>query len=64
MPKTVQGPELKKYLDKQVQLKLNAGREVVGILRGFDAFMNVTLDGAEEIAAGDERIPIGAAVCV
>lgn len=34
-------PELKKYMDKRMQLKLNGGRTVSGILRGFDPFMNL-----------------------
>lgn len=29
-------------------MKLNAGRHVVGILRGFDPFMNLVLDEAVE----------------
>lgn len=34
-------PELKKYMDKKLQLKLNGSRIVSGILRGFDPFMNL-----------------------
>ena len=30
------GPDLKKYMDKRLAIKLNANRNVVGILRGFD----------------------------
>ncbi|XP_050537352.1 probable small nuclear ribonucleoprotein G [Daktulosphaira vitifoliae] len=37
-------PELKRYLDKKLQLKLNANRQVSGVLRGFDPFMNLVLD--------------------
>ena len=29
-------------------MKLNGGRHVVGVLRGFDPFMNVVLDDAVE----------------
>jgi hypothetical protein len=32
-------PELKKYMDKRVQIKLNANRTITGVLRGFDPFM-------------------------
>ena len=39
--KKVQPPELKKYLDRRLCVKLNAGREVTGVLRGFDQFMNL-----------------------
>ncbi|KAI4472442.1 hypothetical protein M0802_016820, partial [Mischocyttarus mexicanus] len=37
-------PELKKYMDKRLSLKLNGGRQVIGILRGFDPFMNMVID--------------------
>lgn len=37
-------PELKKYMDKEMDLKLNGNRHVSGILRGFDPFMNMVLD--------------------
>lgn len=32
-------PELKKFLDKRLSLKLNGNRHVKGLLRGFDIFM-------------------------
>lgn len=41
-------PELKKYMDKQVDLKLNGNRNVSGILRGFDPFMNIVVEDAVE----------------
>ncbi|XP_050061251.1 probable small nuclear ribonucleoprotein G [Aphis gossypii] len=41
-------PELKRYLDKKLQLKLNANRQVAGVLRGFDPFMNLVLDETVE----------------
>ncbi|XP_025410573.1 probable small nuclear ribonucleoprotein G [Sipha flava] len=41
-------PELKRYLDKKLQLKLNANRQVSGVLRGFDPFMNLVLDETVE----------------
>ncbi|PSS01593.1 Small nuclear ribonucleoprotein like [Actinidia chinensis var. chinensis] len=36
MSRSGQPPGLKKYMDKQLQIKLNANRMVVGTLRGFD----------------------------
>ena len=30
-----------RYLDKRLSIKLNANREVSGVLRGFDQFMNL-----------------------
>ena len=41
-------PELKKYMDKKIHLKINGGRAVEGVLRGFDPFMNLVLDDALE----------------
>lgn len=40
-------PELKKYMDKTLSLRLNGSRVVSGVLRGFDPFMNIVL--GEEI---------------
>ena len=50
-------PDLKRYVEKRVSLKLNANRKVVGVLRGFDQFMNIVLEDAEEV--GEERTRIG-----
>ena len=41
-------PELKKFMDKKVQLRINGGRNVEGTLCGFDPFMNLVLDNAIE----------------
>ncbi|XP_046558167.1 small nuclear ribonucleoprotein G-like [Haliotis rubra] len=49
-------PELKKYMEKKLQLKLNGGRQITGILRGFDPFMNLVVDeGMEETKTGERR---------
>ncbi|XP_038172787.1 small nuclear ribonucleoprotein G-like [Arvicola amphibius] len=37
-------PELKKFMDKKLSLKLNGGRHVQGILQGFDPFMDLVID--------------------
>lgn len=44
-----QTPELKRYLDKRISLQLNGGRKVVGVLRGFDPFMNIVLEDSVEV---------------
>ncbi|KAL4423658.1 hypothetical protein ABPG75_000959 [Micractinium tetrahymenae] len=44
MPK-IAPPELKGMMDKKLSVKLNANRHVTGVLRGFDQFMNIVLDG-------------------
>lgn len=41
-------PELKKYMDKQVSVRLNGARLVTGVVRGFDPFMNLVLDEASD----------------
>lgn len=48
MPK-VQPPELKKFMDRKLNVKLNLNREVTGTLRGFDQFMNMVLDGTVDV---------------
>ena len=48
-------PELKKFMDKRVHLKINGNRAVEGILRGFDPFMNLVLD---ETIEEDEVVDI------
>ncbi|ETW31110.1 hypothetical protein PFFCH_01450 [Plasmodium falciparum FCH/4] len=40
---------------------LNGNRQVVGILRGYDTFMNLVLDNTMEIKK-DEQIDIGVVV--
>ena len=55
-------PELKKYMDKRLTLKLNAGRVVTGVLRGFDPFMNLVVDEAIEECKTGEKNNIGMVV--
>nr|ABK21578.1 unknown [Picea sitchensis]ABK21894.1 unknown [Picea sitchensis] len=61
MSRSGQPPDLKKYMDKKLNIKLNANRVVVGTLRGFDQFMNLVLDGTVEVN-GNERNEIGMVV--
>ena len=42
-------PELKKFMDKEMELKLNGNRRVSGVLRGFDPFMNMVIEVRSEI---------------
>jgi len=55
-------PELKKFMDKRVSLKLNGARQITGILRGFDPFMNLVLDETVEDTRQGEKTPIGMVV--
>eukprot|EP00250_Pteridium_aquilinum_P002834 c13053_g1_i1 orf=107-352(+) len=61
MSKSGQPPDLKKYMDKKLNIKLNANRVVVGTLRGYDQFMNLVLDGTVEMN-GNDRNEIGMVV--
>lgn len=36
-------------MERKVFLQLNGARKVVGVLRGYDLFLNVVLDDAVEI---------------
>ncbi|CAF0770973.1 unnamed protein product [Didymodactylos carnosus] len=55
-------PELKKFMDHRCQLRLNGNRTVVGVLRGFDPFMNLVIDEAQEHTKNGEKRPIGMVV--
>ncbi|QGI82807.1 hypothetical protein CEK25_009536 [Fusarium fujikuroi] len=46
--------DLGKYMDKQITVKFNGGREVKGTLKGYDALMNLVLDDVHEVVRDDE----------
>jgi small nuclear ribonucleoprotein G len=46
------GPNLKSYLDRTISLHLNKKRKVTGTLRGFDQFMNIVLEDAQDQSPG------------
>jgi len=56
------GPDLKKYMDKRLDVSLNANRRVVGVLRGYDQFMNLVLEDCQESLTKGERVSIGTAM--
>ncbi|EQC27603.1 small nuclear ribonucleoprotein G [Saprolegnia diclina VS20] len=56
------GPDLKKYMDKTLCIKLNGSRKVSGVLRGFDQFMNITLEEAIEEVSTTEANKLGMVV--
>ncbi|KAJ1643258.1 hypothetical protein IWQ61_010546 [Dispira simplex] len=41
-------PELVDYMEKRLLLKINGSRQVSGVLRGYDPFMNIVLDDATD----------------
>ncbi|KKY20857.1 putative small nuclear ribonucleoprotein [Phaeomoniella chlamydospora] len=46
--------DLTKYMDKEVRVKFNGGREITGILKGYDQLMNLVLDDVKEVMRDDE----------
>jgi len=46
------GPELASYMEKTLSLKMDAGRHIEGVLRGYDPFLNIVLDQVR----GSERL--------
>lgn len=49
-------------MDKKLSLKLNGGRQVIGILRGFDPFMNLVVDETLEVCRDGSKNDIGMVV--
>lgn len=37
------------YIDKKIVINFTGGREIIGVLQGFDQVSNIVLDKAEEI---------------
>lgn len=48
--------DLQKYLDQGVRVKLQGGREVHGVLKGFDPLVNVVLDECIEFIRGKRKM--------
>ena len=45
--------DLRKYLDKAIRVKFSGGREVSGILKGFDPLLNLVMDNTIEYLRGN-----------
>ncbi|KAK1830268.1 U6 snRNA-associated Sm-like protein LSm7 [Podospora conica] len=41
-------------MDQRITVKFNGGREVTGVLKGYDALMNLVLDDVKEALRDDE----------
>jgi len=46
--------ELAKFADAKVRVKCIGGRELIGILKGYDELVNLVLDDCEEFLRGKE----------
>ena len=55
LPKQGYSPDLQKYFNKQVLIRLNGDRRIIGKIIGYDQFMNLCLDDAVEYL-GDNSI--------
>ncbi|ODQ82632.1 hypothetical protein BABINDRAFT_31547 [Babjeviella inositovora NRRL Y-12698] len=42
-------PELKKYMDKKLSVSINGSRLIIGTLRGYDVFLNLTLSECVQV---------------
>ena len=49
-------------MDKRLFVNLQGGRKVSGTLRGYDLFLNLVLDEAQEETIPAQRHPIGTVV--
>ncbi|XP_066934743.1 U6 snRNA-associated Sm-like protein LSm7 [Clytia hemisphaerica] len=63
--------DLSKYMDKAIRVKFSGGREVAGVLKGFDHLLNIVLDNCTEFMRDsedpykitDETRDLGIVVC-
>ncbi|EAL62681.1 LSM domain-containing protein [Dictyostelium discoideum AX4] len=63
--------DLQKFLGKEICVKFTGGREVQGILKGYDQLVNITLDQTQEfirdaedpLITTDEKRFLGLVVC-
>lgn len=47
------------FMDRRLFLHLQGGRQVSGVLRGFDMFLNLVVDNAHEELGAGQRKPCG-----
>jgi len=46
--------DLSRFIDKKIRVKFQGGREASGVLKGYDALLNLVLDNAVEYLRDDE----------
>lgn len=49
------GPNLQRYLNLRLEVSINGGRKVSGVLRGYDQLMNIVLESAGEVGSTGKR---------
>ena len=52
--------DLSRYLDKKIRVKFSGGREVSGVLKGYDPLLNLVLDSTVEFMRETEDLKISA----
>lgn len=50
---------ISQYMARKVLVQLNGARSIVGVLRGYDVFLNVVLDDAIEMAKSGGKFRLG-----
>ncbi|XP_057316631.1 U6 snRNA-associated Sm-like protein LSm7 [Hydractinia symbiolongicarpus] len=63
--------DLSKFVDKAIRVKFSGGREVAGVLKGYDHLLNIVLDNCTEFIRdpedpyklSDETRTLGIVVC-
>ena len=51
-------------MDRRLCVALNGKRTVNGVLRGFDQFMNLVLDDANEVGADEAQVALNGMVVI
>jgi len=49
--------DLSKYVNERIRVKFTGGREVTGVLKGYDQLLNLVLDDVEEQFAERDEPP-------
>lgn len=49
-------------MDKKLFIQLNGSRQITGVLRGYDVFLNIVLDEAVEQKPNGEHVKVGTVV--
>ncbi|THH17488.1 hypothetical protein EW146_g3333 [Bondarzewia mesenterica] len=46
--------DLSKYVNERIRVKFTGGREVTGVLKGYDQLLNLVLDEVQEVVQDPE----------
>ena len=49
-------------MDKKLFVQLNGSRQIIGVLRGYDVFLNIVLDEAVEKKPNGDHVKVGTTV--